>query len=216
MTTQDILMLSFVISKEAAFCRGESDWWPPRDDEIRLVKTLFDEGSCIDYLSQGEKVRPVAMKLRKALREFLDCAADEMIGGNPKAMTVKGTVPFCEAWINWIDTYFPPVGAQAAARPGATVKDFMLIDRDDEKERLLKTLHTLIDRERGKGTALAVLVCMELGLMRKPAFSAMLAEFPGIGSKQGFDRYFNKGYSAYRSQEIDGIRAHLVEFQSSI
>lgn len=106
--------------------------------------------------------------------------------------------------------------SKAAARPGATVKDFMLIDSDDEKERLLKTLHTLIDRERGKGSALAVLVCMELGLITKPAFSAMLAEFPGIGSKQGFDRYFNKGYSAYRLQEIDGIRAHLVEFQSSI
>lgn len=216
MTTQEILLLSFVISKEAAFCRGESDWWPPRDDEIRLVKTLFDEGSCIDYLSQGEKVRPVAMKLRKALREFLDCAADELIVGNPKAMTVKMAVPFCETWINWIDTYFPPVETQAAARPGATVKDFMLIDNDDEKERLLKTLHTLIDRERGKGTALAVLVCMELGLMTKPTFSAMLAEFPRIGSRQGFDKYFDKGYSAYRPQEINGIRAHLKEFQSSI
>ncbi len=116
MTTQDILLLSFVISKEAAFCRGESNWWPPRDDEIRLVKTLLDEGNFIDYLLQGEKVRPVVMKLRKSLREFLECAADELIDGNPKAMTVKMTVPFCETWISWIDTYFPPVEAQAAAR----------------------------------------------------------------------------------------------------
>ena len=209
-------MLSFVISKEAAFCRGEGDWWPPRDDEIRLVKTLFDEGSCIDYLSQGEKVRPVAMKLRKALREFLDCATDELIVGNPKAMTVKMAVPFCETWINWIDTYFPPVETQAAARPGATVKDFMLIDDDDEKERLLKTLHKLIDGEQGKGTALAVLVCIELGLMKKPTFSAMLAEFPGIGSRQGFNKHFNKGFSAYLQQEIDCIWAHLEGFKSSI
>lgn len=212
MTTQDILMLSFVISKEAAFCRGESDWWPPRDDEIRLVKTFFDEGSIIDYLMQGEKVRPVVMKLRKSLREFLDCSSDELIDGNPKAWTIKWTVPFCEAWINWIDTYFPPVEAQAGAGPVKTVKDFMLIDDDAEKERLLKTLHTLIDGEQGKGTALAVLVCMELCLMTKPTFSAMLAEFPGIGSRQGFNKYFNKGYSAYLQQEIDCIKAHLVGF----
>lgn len=252
MTTQDIFFLITAFKKGADFCRGDIDYWLSKDELNEIFHTLRFEANCIDFLSHGEKVRPVAMELRKALREFLDCAAGatgedcqqqwqlkesargrfkKWFDPNPKVIKLfdndpeeiypstiiaEGVVSFCEAWINWIDTYFPPVEAQAAARPGATVKDFMLIDSDDEKERLLKTLHTLIDRERGKGSALAVLVCMELGLITKPAFSAMLAEFPGIGSKQGFDRYFNKGYSAYRSQEIDGIRAHLVEFQSSI
>lgn len=126
---------------------------------------------------------------------------------------------WCDKFSVFIDENIEAPAKQkntASSRPGVTVKDFMLIDSDDEKERLLKTLHTLIDGEQGKGTALAVLVCMELGLMRKPAFSVMLAEFPGIGSRQGFNKHFYKGYSAYLQQEIDCIKAHLVGFQSSI
>ena len=252
MTTQDILFLITAFKKGADFCRGNIDYWLSNDELNEIFHTLRCESNCIDFLSQGEKVRPVAVKLREALLEFLDSAADatgedsslqwrlkENVRGRfkkwfdpkPRAIELPGYAPeevypsttiaggvvsFCEAWINWIDTYFPPVEAQAGAGPVETVKDFMLIDGDAEKERLLKTLHTLIDGEHGKGTALAVLVCMELGLMRKPAFSVMLAEFPGIGSRQGFNRHFNKGYPAYHQQEIDCIKAHLVGFQSSI
>lgn len=231
MTTQDILMLSFVISKEAAFCRGESDWWPPRDDEIRLVKTFFDEGSIIDYLMQGEKVRPVVMKLRKSLREFLDCASDELIDGNPKAMTIKGTVPFCEAWINWIDTYFPidPNGQQqpgqetalaaSAGRPShkdKTVKDCMLLQDDEQKNELLKKLHELIDGKKGRRVALVVLVCEAMGLMTNPGHAVMMKEFGYIGARSGYNRFHDMGIKNYKKEEADGIMVHLAGFRDSL
>ena len=170
---------------------------PPR------FKAVFEQAAAlVDWIGSLENQYGADYHLSRALQRL--------------KRVESGTQDFCTQPGKAVAHQKTKPKSKAAARPGATIKDFMLIDSDDEKERLLKTLHTLIDRERGKGSALAVLVCMELCLMTKPTFSAMLAEFPGIGSRQGFNKYFNKGYSAYLPQEIDGIRAHLVEFQSSI
>ena len=76
MTTNDILFLIAAFKKGADFCRGDIGYWLSKDELNEIFHTLRCESNCIDFLSQGEKVRPVAMKLRKALREFLDSAAE--------------------------------------------------------------------------------------------------------------------------------------------
>lgn len=267
MTTQDILFLTTTFNKGADFYRGDIDFWLSKDELNEVFHSLRDEANCIDFISQGEKVKPVVLAFREALREFLDCTADDTgddyphrwrltenakdrtkkwFDPNPKIIELFGNPPevvhpslisvgsilsFCEAWLHWIDTYFPidPNGQQqpgqetalaaSAGRPShkdKTVKDCMLLQDDEQKNELLKKLHELIDGKKGRRVALVILVCEAMGLMTNPGHAVMMKEFGYIGARSGYNRFHDMGIKNYKKEEADGIMVHLAGFRDSL
>ena len=256
MTTQDILFLIAAFKKGADFCRGDIDYWLSKDELNEIFHTLCCEANCIDFLSHGEKVMPVAVELRKALREFLDSAADatgedcqlqwrlkesaigrfkkwfdphpkviRLFGNNPGVIYPStaiacGCVSFCETWINWIDAYFPidPNGQQQQEKnneePIKQDDDFRncFLVQDDKKDELLNKLHLLIDGKKGKPVALVIRLCVELGLMSKPTFGVLKAEFGNIGNASGFNHYYRNYETSYTKEEKDGLKRHFEPF----
>lgn len=93
--------------------------------------------------------------------------------------------------------------------------DFMgcLLVHEDKKKELLLKLHSLIDGKKGKGTALVIHICVELGLMSKPTFGVLSTEFPGIGHNSCYNAYYRDFSKKYTDDEISGIRNHLTPFQ---
>ena len=92
----------------------------------------------------------------------------------------------------------------------------MLLKDDDQKDELLKKLHELIDGEKGRGTALVVLVCEVMGLMTKPGYTVMVKEFGDIGARSGYDGNHNKGINYFKKEEINGIMTHLARFKDGL
>lgn len=91
-----------------------------------------------------------------------------------------------------------------------------LLVQDDKKDELLKKLHLLIDTKKGKPVALVIRLCVELGLMSKPTFGVLKAEFPGIGNKSGYNTHYREYETRYTKVEIEGMKAHLITFQDYI
>lgn len=120
MTTQEILLLLRRINELTSFCRDEPEWNLSNEDYIEIYNALIFDGNCVDYLSQGEKVRPVVMLLRESLKEFLDCTTELLDKvktqdyddvKNQGLYMFDTIVDYSEKWISWIDQYFPPVKA---------------------------------------------------------------------------------------------------------
>ncbi len=120
MTTQEILLLLRRIHELTSFCREEPEWNLSNEDYIEIYNALIFDSNCVDYLSQGEKVRPVAMLLRESLKEFLDCTTELLDKvktqdyddvKNQGLYMFDTIVDYSEKWIIWIDQYFPPVKA---------------------------------------------------------------------------------------------------------
>ncbi len=84
MTTQDIIIFSRRLHEAAVFCRGDNDNWLSYAMIEEIQDTLLIEANIIDYMAGGEKVRPVVMLLRKALREFLESAAESTGEDSPR------------------------------------------------------------------------------------------------------------------------------------
>lgn len=124
----------------------------------------------------------------------------------------------CSNWIKWIDEYFPH--EQSKQEPGqeeTSIKQdsgfrSCLHVQDDKQEELLKKLHSLIDGKKGKGVALVIGSCVELGLMTKPTFGVLKAEFGDIGNKSGFDTYYREFSTKYTDKEMAGIKSQLEPF----
>ncbi len=138
---------------------------------------------------------------------------------------------WCDKFSVCIDAYFPidpngqeqphqgPAPAAKVGRPSQldkTVKDYMLLKDDDQKDELLNKLHELIDGEKGRGTALVVLVCEVMGLMTKPGYTVMVKEFGDIGARSGYDGYHDKGINYFKKEEINGIMTHLARFKDGL
>ncbi len=144
MTTQDILLLANKVHDIAIHCGGGRECYLLDVDIYEIDETLLVEGNIIDYMAGGDNVRPVVMLLRKALREFLESAAERAGDEHPRRWRLtegardRIAVYFspceydiieymewiaegCEKWLYWIDQYFPPVEAAAhqEARPKA-------------------------------------------------------------------------------------------------
>ena len=112
-----------------------------------------------------------------------------------------------------------PAAPRPAGRPsqhGKTIKDYMWLKDDKQKEKLLKKLHQLIDGRKGKAVALVIVVCSAMGLMEKPGHLIMVNEFGDIGNRSGYDRYFSKGYRGYTDEETKGIEKHLAPFKVAL
>ena len=96
----------------------------------------------------------------------------------------------------------------------STFMDLMLLDSDEQKQKLLATLHSLIvgKKKKGKYVALVFLICEKYGLISKPTHNLLTPIFSEIGSKSGYNNYFKKGLSVYTDTEIMGIEEHILPF----
>ncbi len=105
---------------------------------------------------------------------------------------------------------------EAAARPGKqtkTIKDYILLQDNEQKDRLIKVLHSLLDNKKGRWAGLVVAISVRLGLLAKPTFKMLVAEFGDIGNESGFNKYYDiagkalKGeINTYRKDEIGIIK----------
>ncbi|MBR0494386.1 MAG: hypothetical protein IJJ83_11605 [Muribaculaceae bacterium] len=122
-----------------------------------------------------------------------------------------------------IDTYYhvvPPIPtpdpetitAEATTPATSPIMELMLLDDDEQKQRLLDVLHKLVDKKKGKHVALVFLVCEKCGLMTKPTHQILTSIFGDIGTKSGYNNYYSKGLSSYTPEEIKGIETHILPF----
>jgi hypothetical protein len=88
-----------------------------------------------------------------------------------------------------------------------------LLIQDDKKDELLKKLHLLIDGKKGKAVALVIRLCVELGLMSKPTFGVLQAQFGDIGHHSNYDKYYRNYPAPYVEQERQGMMSHLEPFK---
>ena len=84
-------------------------------------------------------------------------------------------------------------------RPRRTIKDHMKNDADGSK---LQKLHAVLKGKSGKVVALTILTAIEKGWMDKPTYEEVKNEFGDIGSKAGYNRYFDK--RMFTEEEITG------------
>ena len=95
--------------------------------------------------------------------------------------------------------------AETATPSTSTIMELMLLDDEEQKERLLDVLHKLVDRKKGKHVALVFLVCEKCGLMTKPTHQILTSIFGDIGTKSGYNNYYSKGLSSYTPEEIKDL-----------
>lgn len=97
-----------------------------------------------------------------------------------------------------------------------TIKDYILLQDDEQKDKLLNILHPLLDDKKGKMTALVILLCVDMGLMEKPPHGALKQEFEIKGDKSGHNTYVAGGLKGYTKEEINGIKTRLEQFKIAI
>lgn len=97
-----------------------------------------------------------------------------------------------------------------------TIKDCILLQDEEQKDRLLSVLHLLLDDKKGKMTALVILVCVDMGLIEKPSFGALKQEFHINGDKSGHNTFVAGGLKGYTKEEINGIKTRLEGFKIAI
>lgn len=94
----------------------------------------------------------------------------------------------------------------------STIMELMLLDDEEQKQRLLATLHKLVDGKKGKHVALVFLICEKCGLMNKPTHNILTSIFGDIGTKSGYNNYYSKGLSYYKQEQIKGVETHILPF----
>lgn len=78
----------------------------------------------------------------------------------------------------------------AQGQPTEAVEGFRsCILRREKEDRLLGTLHKLIDGKKGKKAVLVLRCASQLGLITMPTHQQALSEFPGIGVSSGYYKY---------------------------
>lgn len=78
-----------------------------------------------------------------------------------------------------------------------TIKDYILLQDEEQKNELLKVLHSLLDKKLGRWAGLVVAISVKMGLLVKPTFKMVVAEFGDIGNESGFNKYYKLGGEAY-------------------
>lgn len=94
-----------------------------------------------------------------------------------------------------------------------TIKDYILLQDEKQKDELLKVLHSLLDNKLGRFAGLVIAISVKLGLLAKPTFKMLAAEFVSIGNESGFNKYYKiaekalKGeINTYQKEEISIIK----------
>jgi len=71
----------------------------------------------------------------------------------------------------------------------------------------LATLHKLLDGCKGKKVAMVVFACIQGGIIRKPTYTQVAAEFGDIGNKSGYNKALS-GH-AFDDAEIEGVQRYF-------
>lgn len=179
-------------------------------------------------LTRGEVIERLKGWSKDSVKDFLDdMVADAIVilmdGGNTPANQVKSNR--LSEMVDSIATELLPgydklrKPTQTASgnnqRNTATGNEFRscLLIQDDKKDELLKKLHLLIDGKKGKPVALVIRLCVELGLMSKPTFGVLEAEFGKIGHHSNYDKYFSEYLQRYAEHERQGMMRNLEPFK---
>lgn len=179
-------------------------------------------------LTRGEVIERLKGWSKDSLKDFLDgMVADAIVilidGGNTPANQVKSNR--LSDMVDSIATELLP-GYDKLRKPTQTASgrnqrntdtrnEFRscLLIQDDKKYELLKKLHQLIDTKKGKPVALVIRLCVELGLMNKPTFGVLQAEFGDIGHHSNYDKYYRNYPAAYEEHERQGMMSNLEPFK---
>lgn len=85
----------------------------------------------------------------------------------------------------------------------------VLIGDEAKKKQTLERLHKLIDGRKGVSVALAIRVAVEGGLITKPTFRQVKAEFGDIGAESGYNNAYRN--NAFTREERNGVQKNLNE-----
>ena len=90
-----------------------------------------------------------------------------------------------------------------SGRPNSTDVPFvsLLIGDEEECNRTLIRLRTLIDGRKGKNVAMAIQACVEAGMMFEPTFPQVKSYFPNIGAPQGYSPH----YGTFKGKDFDAL-----------
>lgn len=102
-------------------------------------------------------------------------------------------------------------GSQEGAKRGRSNMPFesVLIGDEAKKKQTLERLHKLIDGRKGVSVALAIRKAVEGGLITKPTFRQVKAEFGDIGAESGYNKAYRN--NAFASEEGNGVQKILNE-----
>ena len=89
------------------------------------------------------------------------------------------------------------VGETQIRRKRMQLKDIEKAKADAEEVyalflELLEELHDLLKGKIGKYVAMTIRAAVEVGVMSRPYFSEVKAEFVEVGDKSGYNNYYNK------------------------
>lgn len=81
-----------------------------------------------------------------------------------------------------------------------------------DKLGLLEELHNLLDNKIGKYVAMTIRAAVEVGVMSRPYFPEVKAEFVEVGNKSGYNAYYNK-VEAYDKNDFEYVKGKLLKYK---
>lgn len=81
-----------------------------------------------------------------------------------------------------------------------------------DKLELLEELHDLLKGKIGKYVAMTIRAAVEVGVMSRPYFSEVKAEFVEVGDKSGYNTYYNK-VEAYDKNDFEHVKGKLLKYK---
>ena len=81
-----------------------------------------------------------------------------------------------------------------------------------DKLGLLEELHNLLDNKIGKYVAMTIRAAVEVGVMSRPYFPEVKAEFVEVGNKSGYNAYYNK-VEAYDKNDFEYVKENLLKYK---
>lgn len=81
-----------------------------------------------------------------------------------------------------------------------------------DKLGLLEELHNLLDNKIGKYVAMTIRAAVEVGVMSRPYFTEVKAEFVEVGNKSGYNSYYNKP-ETYNKNDFDYVKEKLLKYK---
>ena len=81
-----------------------------------------------------------------------------------------------------------------------------------DKLELLEELHDLLKGKIGKYVAMTIRAAVEVGVMSRPYFSEVKAEFVEVGDKSGYNNYYNK-VEAYDKNAFEYVKEKLLKYK---
>ena len=87
-------------------------------------------------------------------------------------------------------------------------KEHPVTHQPQDPDRILATLHSLIDGKIGKDVAMVIQAAIMTGKITKPQYSQVASEFGDIGHRSGYDKYM-----AIRFADIE-IKGIMRQFES--